>query len=395
MRVCFRGRKVSDSIQPGSENGLFALAGTIKHSSLSQLEILFNNLICFQSYYVPEVPIPPSYLNSAIMAGHAPHHDAWAQPQPVMTPYEVPYSTIYSPGVYYAHPTVPLRNKELTNFNFLISSNGFNIMFYYYWKSACFKILITVTVMHTAPMSTQLFLSESMYEGITKMSDRLDRVDMQLVDGTHEVDGEGSINEASRSKVKGRALQLGKQNAGMIKSLLEIILRIIRIAFNADIAFYCQPSGIDKLMFPLHCDVEVNTQANSTAEGDANVASIDLTGITVAHEKPVDTSNGKSETGMTRSASFVVAGLPLKACLQAEVDELMKRYETVKVENTALKSEINQLTEEVEKLKDENCALMEKLNGTEVTHPREMVLDETRPDQTHQLNLIVVRMDSC
>lgn len=39
---------------------------------------------------------------------------------------------------------------------------------------------------------------------------------------------------------------MGKQNAGMIKSLLEIILRIIRIAFNADIAFYCQSSGIDK-----------------------------------------------------------------------------------------------------------------------------------------------------
>ncbi|KAI8546252.1 hypothetical protein RHMOL_Rhmol07G0102200 [Rhododendron molle] len=73
-------------------------------------------------------------------------------------------------------------------------------------------------------------------------------------------------------------------------------------------------------------------------------------------------------------------------CFQAEVDELMKRYETVKVENTALKSEINQLTEEVEKLKDENCALMEKLNATEVTHPREMVLDETRPEASRQPN---------
>ncbi|KAE9459580.1 hypothetical protein C3L33_08506, partial [Rhododendron williamsianum] len=255
-----------------------------------------------QSYYAPEIPIPPSYLNSAIMAGHAPHHDAWAQPQ-------------------------------------------------------------------TAPVSTQLFLSESMDEGITKMLDRLDRVDMQIVEGTHEVDGEGSINGASQSAegdassnrsdshTSGESTSMGKQNADR--------------------------------------DVEVNTQANSTAEGDANVASIDLTGITVAPEKPVDTSNGKSETGITRSASFAVAGLPLKASLQAEVDELMKRYETVKVENTALKSEINQLTEEVEKLKAENCALMEKLNGTEVTHPREMVLDETRPDQTHQLNLIVVRMDSC
>lgn len=51
--------------------------------------------------------------------------------------------------------------------------------------------------MQTAPVSTQLFLSESMDEGITKMLDRLDRVDMQIVDGTHEVDGEGSINGAS------------------------------------------------------------------------------------------------------------------------------------------------------------------------------------------------------
>ncbi|KAG5539586.1 hypothetical protein RHGRI_019952 [Rhododendron griersonianum] len=299
----------------------FALAGTIKHSSLSQLEILFNNLICFQSYYAPEIPIPPSYLNSAIMAGHAPHHDAWAQPQ-------------------------------------------------------------------TAPVSTQLFLSESMDEGITKMLDRLDRVDMQIVEGTHEVDGEGSINGASQSaegdassnrsdshtsQSQGESTSMGKQNADS--------------------------------------DVEVNTQANSTAEGDANVASIDLTGITVAPEKPVDTSNGKSETGITRSASFAVAGLPLKASLQEQkqlkrekrkqanresacrsrlkkqaLDELMKRYETVKVENTALKSEINQLTEEVEKLKAENCALMEKLNGTEVTHPREMVLDETRPDSSTQPN---------
>ncbi|KAI8546248.1 hypothetical protein RHMOL_Rhmol07G0102200 [Rhododendron molle] len=207
------------------------------------------------SYYAPEVPIPPSYLNSAVMAGHASHHDAWAQPQPVMTPYGVPYSTIYSPGVFYAHPAVPL----------------------------------------TAPVSMQLFFSQSMDEGITKMLDRLDRVDMQIVEGTHEVDGEGSIYGASQSaegdassnrsdshtiQSQGESTSMGKQNADR--------------------------------------DVEVNTQANSTAEGDANMASIDLTGITVAPEKPVDTSNGKSETGITRSASFAVAGLPLKASLQEQ-----------------------------------------------------------------------------
>ncbi|KAL7183149.1 hypothetical protein ACSBR1_041764 [Camellia fascicularis] len=54
---------------------------------------------------------------------------------------------------------------------------------------------------------------------------------------------------------------------------------------------------------------------------------------------------------------------------QAETEELMKRYETVKVENITLKSEMKQLMEDSEKLMVENAALMENLNGSEVAHP--------------------------
>ncbi|KAI8546253.1 hypothetical protein RHMOL_Rhmol07G0102200 [Rhododendron molle] len=183
--------------------------------------------------------------------------------QPVMTPYGVPYSTIYSPGVFYAHPAVPL----------------------------------------TAPVSMQLFFSQSMDEGITKMLDRLDRVDMQIVEGTHEVDGEGSIYGASQRSVN-----------------LLFFCAEGDASSNRSDSHTIQSQGESTSMGKQNADrdVEVNTQANSTAEGDANMASIDLTGITVAPEKPVDTSNGKSETGITRSASFAVAGLPLKASLQEQ-----------------------------------------------------------------------------
>ena len=43
---------------------------------------------------------------------------------------------------------------------------------------------------------------------------------------------------------------------------------------------------------------------------------------------------------------------------QAEVDELMRRYESLNVENTALKFELDQLKEDSEKMRIENAALM-------------------------------------
>lgn len=40
------------------------------------------------------------------------------------------------------------------------------------------------------------------------------------------------------------------------------------------------------------------------------------------------------------------------------MDELMRRYESLNVENTALKFELDQLKEDSEKLRIENAALM-------------------------------------
>ncbi|KAH7862456.1 hypothetical protein Vadar_005038 [Vaccinium darrowii] len=313
-----------------------------------------------QDYYVPGVLISPSYQNSAIMAGHAPDHHAWAQPQPV-----VPYLTIFSPEVIYAYPTVPLLRLDAIFQSILPNVHDSHL--------SCIPVPDVLTFEYNQCSVFSNISYDSMDQGIAKMLDRLDRVDMQIVNDTTDVNGEGSINGASQSAEGGIDSSSNRSDSHTGK------------AFKGDTAFYGQSSGMDRSLYVSvdDHDVEDHNQANSTVEGDANVVSINLTEITVAPENVaenlVDTSNGKLETRMTRSASCVAAGLPL----QAEVEELMKRYETAKVQNITLKSDIRQLTEELEKLKDENVALM-KLDGTRVTHPREMVLGEIRPDSSTQ-----------
>lgn len=58
---------------------------------------------------------------------------------------------------------------------------------------------------------------------------------------------------------------------------------------------------------------------------------------------------------------------------QAEVDELMRRYESLNVENTALKFELDQLKEDSEKIRIENAALMDKLKNTQVEQHEEII----------------------
>ncbi|KAI7995420.1 hypothetical protein LOK49_LG11G02708 [Camellia lanceoleosa] len=113
-----------------------------------------------------------------------------------------------------------------------------------------------------------------------------------------------------------------------------------------------------------------------------------VSGIDVAPEnvagKPIDSLNWKTENRATCVASTAAAGLPYedwkkderrlkrkkrkhankqsgkrsRLRKQVEIEELMMRYETVKVENITLKSEMKQLMEDSEKLRVENVALM-------------------------------------
>ncbi|CAL5397398.1 unnamed protein product [Camellia sinensis] len=131
--------------------------------------------------------------------------------------------------------------------------------------------------------------------------------------------------------------------------------------------------------------VKVHKQARSVLEEDANVTSRRVSGIDVALEnvtgKPVDSPNWKTENRATCVASTAAAGLPYEDWKKVderqlkrekrehtnrqsarrsrvEIEELMKRYETVKVGNITLKFKMKQVMEDSEKLRVENAALM-------------------------------------
>ncbi|XP_057513022.1 common plant regulatory factor 1-like isoform X2 [Actinidia eriantha] len=315
---------------------------------------LYPDWANIQAYYGPGVPVPPSYLNSAVMAGHVPHPHLWSPPQTLMPSYGVPYSTIYSPGVVYAHPAVPLV---------------------------------------AAPVSAQQLSNSSDItdQGLRKKLKSVDGVAMRDVKNNVDVDGEGLVHEASQSAEGG-----------------------IRASNNASDCNYggkqSQRKRESMSKLSTDNDVKVHTQARPVTQGDANVTARSVSGIIVAPEnaarQPVDTPTGKAKTIKTCAAATSGVGLPLEVRIQdqrqqkqerrkhanresarrsrlrkqAETEELMERYESLKVENIALKSEMNQLTEGSEKLRVENAALMEKLNVADVTHKEEMVLDEIEPD---------------
>ncbi|CAL5356222.1 unnamed protein product [Camellia sinensis] len=304
-----------------------------------------------QAYYGPGVPIPPSYLNSATMACHVPHPHVWAPPQHVMPPYGVPYSAIYSPGVVCTHPTVPII---------------------------------------ATPVSAQMLSTSSynMDQGSIKKLKRLDGVTKQVVNDNAEVDGEGSAHRASQSiDVSSDAsdcntrdypflyqMELQDVKCGVTRNYCSLIFQAQQSLRKSD------PMG------KLSTDnkVKVHKQAKSVPEEDANVTSRWISRINVAPEnvagKPVDSPSWKTENRATCVASTTAVGLPSEDWQKderqlkrekrkhankqsarrsrAETEKLMKRYETVKVENITLKSEMKQLMEDSEKLRVENVALM-------------------------------------
>ncbi|KAF5938546.1 hypothetical protein HYC85_022805 [Camellia sinensis] len=256
-----------------------------------------------QAYYGPGVPIPPSYLNSSVMACHVPHPHVWAPPQHVMPPYGVPYSAIYSPGVVCTHRTVPII---------------------------------------ATPVSAQMLSTSSynMDQGSIKKLKRLDGVTKQVVNDNAEVDGEGSAHGASQRMevyhVSEHAYQYAQQSLRKSDSMGKL--------------------STDN-------NVKVHKQARSVPEKDANVTSRWISRTNVAPEDVAGKLDERQLKREKRKHANKQSARRSRLRKQAETEELMKRYEIVKVENITLKSEMKQLMEDSEKLRVENVALMEIIRG--------------------------------
>ncbi|KAA8522481.1 hypothetical protein F0562_013158 [Nyssa sinensis] len=322
---------------------------------------LFPDWAAIQPYYGPGVPLPPPYFNFAVPAGHFSHPHVWNLQQSLMPPYGVPYSTIYSHGVVYAHPAVPLV---------------------------------------AAPVSTELpsKSSENIDQCLTKKLKRSDGLAVPVGNGGAEVDAEGSVHEASHSVEHSiDASSHGSDgNTGAHQS---------------------QRKNDSMGILPTDDDVKVHMQASPLLEGEANITSGRVSGITAAPEnvvgKSVESPIGETEASAACGASTAAAGLPFEVRderqlkrerrkqanresakrsrlrKQVETEELLARYESLKMENLALKSEIKQLTQESDKVRLENAALMEKLSDAQLGQPRKTVPDQigNNVDQPHGTKL--------
>uniref|UniRef100_A0A5B6YJ36 Putative common plant regulatory factor 1 isoform X3 n=1 Tax=Davidia involucrata TaxID=16924 RepID=A0A5B6YJ36_DAVIN len=332
---------------------------------------LYPDWAAIQPYYGPGVPLPPPYFNFAVTAGHFPHPHMWTPQQSLMPPYGVPYSTVYSHGVVYAHPAVPLV---------------------------------------AAPVSTELHSksSDDMDQGLTKKLKRSDGLAVPVGNGGSEVDAEGSVHEVSQSDER----DIDASSDGS----------------DGNTGAHQSQRKSNSMALSTDNDVKIHIQASPLLEGEANVTSGRVSGITVVPEnvtgKSVESPIGKIEASAACAASTAGAGLPFEVWVQderqlkrerrkqanresarksrlrkqAETEELMMRYESLKVENLTLKSEINQLTKESDKVRRENAALMEMLSDAQLGQPRETVPDQIgyNMDQPHSTDELckLTKLDS-
>ncbi|OWM68690.1 common plant regulatory factor 1-like isoform X2 [Punica granatum] len=66
-----------------------------------------------QAYYGPRLALP-SYYNSAVPPGYAPHPYIWGPPQHMIPPYGAPFAAAYSHGGVYAHPATPITPTPMS-----------------------------------------------------------------------------------------------------------------------------------------------------------------------------------------------------------------------------------------------------------------------------------------
>ncbi|KAM7491457.1 hypothetical protein LguiA_034378 [Lonicera macranthoides] len=298
---------------------------------------LYPDWTTFQAYYGPIVPVPPPYFSSPVTAGHVLHPQVWGPPQ---THYGFPYSTIYSQGVVYAHPAVPLVANPLS---------------------------IGLTSKS----------SDDIDQSLSKKLKRLDGHAVSVGNSGPEVDAEGSTHEEASQSVDIDASSDGSDgNTGRHQRQMQS---------NSMSAFSTEH------------DWKVHARASFTAVAEANITSIRVPVIRVAPDNvagnSVGSQNGKSDIEIwvkderqlkreRRKQANRESARRSRLRKQAEIEDLMERYESYKMENLALKSEKNQLTEDMDKARLENAALMEKLNNAQLGQPKKLAPDRTASKQT-------------
>ncbi|KAJ9706112.1 hypothetical protein PVL29_001599 [Vitis rotundifolia] len=128
----------------------------------TNIHLLYPDWASIQACYGSGVPLLAPHFNSAVPGSHFPYPYVWAPSQPLIPPYGVPYTAIYSHGGVHAHPVVPLVATPLSK---------------------------------KVPSRS----SVDMDQGVRKKLKRLDELAVPVGNGSTEDDAGGSVYEVSQS----------------------------------------------------------------------------------------------------------------------------------------------------------------------------------------------------
>ncbi|XP_057969278.1 common plant regulatory factor 1-like isoform X2 [Malania oleifera] len=345
---------------------------------------IYPDWAAVQACYGPGIPLPPptQNFNPVVPAGQVPHPYAWAAPQPLMQPYGVPYTTIYSHGGLYAHsaflpgatpssPDVPSKSPEKMDQHLAKKLKSMDRPAVPVCND-CAKVDAGASV-HMATLS-----EEQSVDGSSDGSNG----DVGVQQTLRTSGSKGMLSTAQLSS-------MWKETLPTASNFFEIIMLTPHVSY---ISF----------QFSFGSD----TQLGCAVPEGQRIATYDIAVVSASvSEKSVRPSNCGTAMSASHVGSNAGAELPSAAWVQderllkrerrkqanrdsarrsrlrkqAENEALMVNYESLNAENMALKSEIKQLTEDSEKLRLDNAALKDKLNNAELEHSGEVVSDRVEP----------------
>ncbi|XP_057969280.1 common plant regulatory factor 1-like isoform X4 [Malania oleifera] len=309
---------------------------------------IYPDWAAVQACYGPGIPLPPptQNFNPVVPAGQVPHPYAWAAPQPLMQPYGVPYTTIYSHGGLYAHsaflpgatpssPDVPSKSPEKMDQHLAKKLKSMDRPAVPVCND-CAKVDAGASV-HMATLSEE-----------------------QSVDGSSD----GSNGDVGVQQTLRTSGSKGMLSTGSDTQLGCAVPEGQRIA-TYDIAVV-SASVSEKSVRPSNCGTAMSaSHVGSNAGAELPSAAWVQDERLLKRERRKQANRDSARRSRLRK--------------QAENEALMVNYESLNAENMALKSEIKQLTEDSEKLRLDNAALKDKLNNAELEHSGEVVSDRVEP----------------
>lgn len=341
---------------------------------------VYPDWAAMQAYYGPRVALP-TYYNSAVASGHAPHPYMWGPPQPMMPPYGPPYAAIYSHGSIYAHPGVPL------------GSHGQGIPS----SPAAVHPLSVETPTRSSGTTEKEFVKKlKSFDGLAMSIGNGNAEDVAEQRASQSTGTEGSSDGSDGNSIG--ANQSGRKRSREStpttvrdeKHVNPISAKEINAVSDKALGATVPPAGVPgktvgSVVSPVMttaalelrnpCNLNTKTSPTATLNQACTVLPSDSW---LQSERELKRERRKQSNRESARRS--------RLRKQAETEELGRKVDALTAENVTLKSELNRLTENSEKLRLENAKLMDKLKNAQLGHTEKIILNKIdKPISTENL----------